>query len=309
MSESPSPVALVVGASRGIGRQVAIDLSKNGYKGVVVAAKTVSDASQATPFPPDPNSSQSTINTVAREIGEAGGVAMPVRVDTRDFESVKNMVDSTVRLYGSLDVVVYNTGAVWWSSVENTPMKRFKLLQGVNIDGLYATIQAAMPHFQENGWKGRVIVVSPPIYSRFFRGKTAYAAIKVGMSVLTKGLAMDWKREGKRDMAISSIWPAVGIQSAATPDQSLLPNLRKPTIFSDAILEMLRTPAGDISGCLELDEDFLRKRGVKDFSKYNVVPGSTPRRMLPAKLPDISVPEEDDEGWRMDSSKQRGHNL
>lgn len=87
-------------------------------------------------------------------------------------------------------------------------MKRFQLMQRVNPEGLYGTVQAALPHFKNNRWKGRVIVVSPPIYSRFFRGKTAYAIGKVGMSVLTKGLAMDWEREGKKDMAITSIWPA-----------------------------------------------------------------------------------------------------
>ncbi|CAG9947666.1 unnamed protein product [Clonostachys rosea f. rosea IK726] len=311
MTKPSSPVALVVGASRGIGRQIAIDLARHGYR-VVVAAKTVSDATKATaPFPPDPNSNESTITTVVREIKEAGGEAVAFQVDTRDSESVKNMVDFTSRHYGSLDVIIYNSGAVWWSSVEKTSMKRFKLLRDVNINGLYATIQAAMPHWRQNGWKGRIIVVSPPIYSRFFRGKTAYAAIKVGMSVLTKGLAMDWKREGKSNMAISSIWPAVGIQSAATPDVSLLPDLRKATIFSDAILEMLRAPADEINGCLEVDEDFLRTRGVQDFSKYSVVPGSTPRRMLPAQFPDLRVAEQDDEGMRMDSTdaRHRKHKL
>jgi NAD(P)-dependent dehydrogenase (short-subunit alcohol dehydrogenase family) len=59
-------------------------------------------------------------------------------------------------------------------------------------------------------------VVSPPIYSRFFRGKTAYAMGKVGMSVLTKGLAMDFQRQGREGMAITSIWPAV---VSATPSQ------------------------------------------------------------------------------------------
>jgi NAD(P)-dependent dehydrogenase (short-subunit alcohol dehydrogenase family) len=87
-------------------------------------------------------------------------------------------------------------------------MKRFQLMQQVNAEGLYGVVQAALPHFKNNGWTGRIVVVSPPIYSRFFRGKTAYAIGKVGMSVLTKGLAMDWVREGKRDMAITSIWPA-----------------------------------------------------------------------------------------------------
>lgn len=207
MAQSPKPVALVVGASRGIGRQVAIDLAKNEYR-VVVAAKTVSDASKTSPFPPDPNSQQSTINTVAREIAEAGGVATTIQVDTRSPDSIKDMIDSTVRIYGAIDVLVYNPGAIWWASVQKTPLKRFQLMQSVNVEGLYATIQAALPHFERNGWKARVIVVSPPIYSRFFRGKTAYAMGKVAMSVLTKGLAMDWVREGKKDMAITSIWPA-----------------------------------------------------------------------------------------------------
>lgn len=118
------------------------------------------------------------------------------------------MIDQTVKLYGGLDVLVYNSGAIWWASVENTPMKRFQLMQKVNPEGLYGTVQAALPHFKANGWKGRIIVVSPPIYSRFFRGKTAYAIGKVGMSVLTKGLAMDFVREGRKEMAITSIWPA-----------------------------------------------------------------------------------------------------
>lgn len=67
---------------------------------------------------------------------------------------------------------------------------------------------------------------------------------------------------------------------------------------------MLRTPAQEISGRLELDEDFLRTRGVTDFSKYTLIPGATPRRIMPAQLPDLSVAEEDDEGVRMDSTKR-----
>ncbi|TVY24117.1 hypothetical protein LHYA1_G006667 [Lachnellula hyalina] len=81
------------------------------------------------------------------------------------------------------NVLVYNSGAIWWVSVENAPMKRFQLMQRINVEGLYGTIQAA---FQEP--RPRIIVVSPPIYSRFFRGKTARAMGKIGMSVLTKGL-------------------------------------------------------------------------------------------------------------------------
>jgi NAD(P)-dependent dehydrogenase (short-subunit alcohol dehydrogenase family) len=160
------------------------------------------------PFPPDPNSAQSTINTVQREISEAGGEALAVQVDVRSPDDIHQMMQAAIAAYGRLDVIVYNSGAIWWSSVEKTSLKRFQLMQRVNPEGLYAVIQSALPHFKNNGWAGRVVVVSPPIYSRFFRGKTAYAMGKVGMSVLTKGLAMDWEREGKNDMAITSIWPA-----------------------------------------------------------------------------------------------------
>ncbi|KAF4301854.1 Short-chain dehydrogenase/reductase SDR [Botryosphaeria dothidea] len=301
---SPKQVALVVGASRGIGRQVAIDLARSGYKGkpsslTAVLRKHYLDV--------HPNSSQSTINTVAREIEEAGGEAAAIAADTRDPEAVKNMVDQAVATFGRLDVLVYNSGAIWWASVENTPFKRFKLMQQVNVEGLYSTIQAALPHFKKQQWKGRIIVVSPPMYSRFFRGKTAYSMGKVAMSVLSKGLAMDFVREGKKDMAISSLWVATGIQSAATVgrDEQVAKDLRKPTIFSDAVLAMLRAPATEVNGLLEVDEDFLHKTGVTDFSKYSLVPGTSPRRIMPAKFPDLTVAEQDDEGQRMDSTKSR----
>ena len=112
------------------------------------------------------------------------------------------------KTYGRLDVLVYNSGAIYWAPVDRTPLRRFQLMQRINPEGLYATVQAALPHLRAVG--GRVVVVSPPIYSRFFRGKTAYAMGKVAMSVLTKGLAMDFRREESlKDMAITSIWPAV----------------------------------------------------------------------------------------------------
>ncbi|KAI0131705.1 short chain dehydrogenase family protein [Hypoxylon sp. NC0597] len=312
MADNTPKVALVVGASRGIGRQIAIDLAKNGYS-VVVAAKSTSDARSVVPFPPDPNSPQSTISTVEREIIEAGGRATAIPVDVRDFASVQKLVDRTIETYGRLDVLVYNSGAIWWASVEDTPMKRFQLMQRVNPEGLYGTVQASLPHLKRHK-KGRIVVVSPPIYSRFFRGKTAYAMGKVGMSVLTKGLAMDFQRQGLTDMAITSLWPAVAIESAATRkmtdrNPSEARDLRKATIFSDAVLAILRAPAARVNGQLELDEDFLRSDvggSVVDFSQYAVVPGSNPRRIMPAVLPDLTVAEQDDEGKRMDSAKERG---
>lgn len=111
-------------------------------------------------------------------------------------------------------------------------------MQRINPEGLYKTIQTLLPVFALQSWVGRIIVVSPPIYSRFFRGKTAYAMGKIAMSVMTKGLAMEWAREGRNGMAITSIWPAVAIQSGATrgADEK---DLRKPVwLFLSLLLRM-----------------------------------------------------------------------
>ena len=107
----------------------------------------------------------------------------------RDFQNVQDMVDQTIKKYNRLDVLVYNSGAIWWASVENTPMKRFQLMQRINPEGLYGTVQACLPHFYKNGsdekGKGRIVVISPPIYSRFLKGKTAYAMGKVGVASIS----------------------------------------------------------------------------------------------------------------------------
>jgi hypothetical protein len=81
-------------------------------------------------------------------------------------------------------------------------------------------------------------------------------------------------------------------------------DLRKPNIFSDAILAILRAPTSDVNGHLVVDEDFLRSHaGITDFSKYSVVEGAIPRRIMPAQFPNLDVAEQDDQGMRVDSAK------
>lgn len=75
------------------------------------------------------------------------------------------------------------------------------------------------------------------------------------------------------------------------------------SIFSDATLAIIRSPAKDVNGQCVLDEDFLREHeGISDFSKYSLVEGAVPRRIMPAEFPDLRVKEQDDEGRRMDST-------
>lgn len=67
------------------------------------------------------------------------------------------------------------------------------------------------------------------------------------------------------------------------------------------MLSVLDSPAEAVNGLLAIDEDFLRTRGVSDFSKYSLVPGSTPRRIMPKSFPVLEVAEQDDEGQRINS--------
>lgn len=135
------------------------------------------------------------------------------------------------------------------------------------------------------------------------------------------GLAVDFERELREEMAITSLWPAAvsprvaenlikaddqqAVESAATQNpQTNRAELRKPTIFSDAVLAIIKSPPKDVNGKCVLDEDFLRSHeGVTDFGKYSLVDGTQPRRIMPKAFPDLRVEEQDDEGRRMDSTK------
>ncbi len=144
-------------------------------------------------------------------------------------------------------------------------------MQRINPEGLYAAVSACLPHFSKQNWKARIIVVSPPIYSRFFRGKTAYAMGKVGMSVLTKGLAMDFVRQGRTEMAITSIWPAVSIESAATEgavrsDQEVERDLRKPVSLLYPVFGCKQSPKPVLDDILRrhhCDDQLPRRRSQR----------------------------------------------
>src|SRR5271156_689468 len=101
-----SLVVIVIGASRGIGRQIALTLAQNGYT-VVVSAKS-SSTEPPNSFPPDPNSSESTIDTVTQEIKQAGGKAVARQVNVRDPKSVDELIQWTIKTLGHVDAIVYN---------------------------------------------------------------------------------------------------------------------------------------------------------------------------------------------------------
>lgn len=296
-------VAVVFGASRGIGRQICLTLAKAGYL-VVLSSKSTGSVEHG--IVPDPNSASSTIDTVLAEMQAAGGNGHAISCDVRDETEIKQVIAKVMTLYGRIDAMIYNPGAIWWSAVERTPLKRYDLMHSINSRGLYAAVMELLPIYRKQR-AGRIITVAPPIYSRFVRGKTSYAMTKIAASVMTLGLAVDFERDfTEADVAVSSLWPATALQSAATKIAKDS-ELRHPSIFADAVLAILEAGKTSVNGRLLLDEDYLRESqgyADADFDKYALVPNSKPRRIMPAKLPDLTVAEQDDQGQRIDSSKR-----
>ena len=120
---------------------------------------------------------------------------------------------------------------------------------------------------------------------------------KVGMTVLVKGLSFELENT---NTSIVSLWPATGIQSAATErfknenGESITKLLRKPKIFADAVVGLAKdNKISKLNGDAIIDEDYLRSRwGVSDFTQYRADPKFEPPRMMPKNFPSLKVEEE-----------------
>ena len=265
-------VAVVTGASRGIGRAMALGLARAGCH-VVVAAKST------TPTEKLPGS----IHTVAAEVEALGAQALPVQVDVRDEAQVEAMAARARERFGRIDVLVNNAGALWWRPLLETPARRFDLVMGVNARAAFLCCRAVLPAMIRQRW-GHIINMSPPLELELVPGRIAYAISKLGMTLLTVGLAEEVR---PHNVAVNSLWPVTVIESQAsinwglgTPQQ-----WRKPDILVDCVLRLVGKEPATLTGQALLDEDFLRAEGVTDFSGYACVPGTNPPRLSWAAVP------------------------
>jgi citronellol/citronellal dehydrogenase len=259
-------VGFVTGASRGVGKAVALALAREGCD-VVVAAKTTA---------PDPRL-PGTIHETAAAIEALGRRALAVPVDVRDDAAVERAVKAALDRFGRVDFLVNNAGALYWQPLVETPLKRFDLVMGVNARGAFACTHHVLPAMLAQGY-GHVLMMSPPVDPGGAGGKIAYAISKFGMTLIAHGLA-DEVRD--RNVACNALWPATMIESYATINFGLGDRAlwRTPEILADATLAIFAKEPRGFTGHALIDEDFLRTEGVTDFARYQCVPGSEPPRV------------------------------
>ncbi|CAN5366130.1 NAD(P)-dependent oxidoreductase [soil metagenome] len=254
----------ISGASRGIGLAIAKRLAADGAN-IALLAKT------AEPHPKLPG----TVFTAAKEIEEAGGHALPIVGDVRDGDSVTAAVAAAVEQFGGIDICVNNASAINLGSIEEVPLKRFDLMNGIQVRGTYAVSQACLPHM-----KGRdnphVLTLSPPLrLEQRWLQPTPYMMAKFGMTLCALGIAEEMRSAG---IASNTLWPRTYIATAAVQNllggDEAMSQARKPEVYADAAYAVLSKPAREYTGLTLLCEDVLFDAGVSDLSIYDCIPGS-----------------------------------
>jgi len=253
----------ITGASRGIGRAIALRCARDGAS-IVIAAKTV-----------DPHPKLAgTIHTVAEEVQAAGGRALPLRVDIRDEEAVLAAAKQAAETFGGIDVLVNNASAIGMTGTLATPIKRYDLMQTINARGTYLCSQACLPWLMKAS-NPHILNISPPLNlnPRWFKGHVAYTIAKYGMSMCTLGMAAEFAQQG---VAVNSLWPRTTIATAAVEVffPGALSSSRKPEIMADAAYAILNRDNRTTTGNFFIDEAVLRSEGVTDFAPYAVTPGA-----------------------------------
>ncbi|MCR6632537.1 MAG: NAD(P)-dependent oxidoreductase [Magnetospirillum sp.] len=262
----------ITGASRGIGKAIALRAAGDGAN-VVIAAKTVES------HPKLPG----TIYSAAAEIEAAGGKALPLVVDVRDEASVADAVAQAAEAFGGIDIVVNNASAINLTGTADTPMKRYDLMMSVNVRGTFAVTQACLP-FLRLAANPHILTLSPPpsLDPRWFAGHVAYTISKMGMSLCVLGWAGEFREAG---IAANALWPRTVIDTAALAmlGGAIKPgHCRTPDVVADAAHAILTRPSRACTGNFFIDEQVLAEEGVSDLSAYAVDPAGT-------LLPDLFV--------------------
>uniref|UniRef100_A0A1B6HCE3 Hydroxysteroid dehydrogenase-like protein 2 n=1 Tax=Homalodisca liturata TaxID=320908 RepID=A0A1B6HCE3_9HEMI len=269
----------ISGASRGIGKAIALKAARDGAN-VVIAAKT------AEPHPKLPG----TIYTAAKEVEEAGGQALPCVVDIREESQVAAAVNQAVERFGGIDILVNNASAISLTGTTDTDMKRYDLMQNINTRGTFLVSKMCIPHLKKSS-NPHILNLSPPLNlaPHWFQNHVAYTIAKYGMSMCVLGMAEEFRRDG---IAVNALWPKTAILTAAIEmltGKGSARHSRKPEIVADAAYAILCKDAKSFTGQFVIDEDILRAEGVSQvqIDQYACEP-SNKENLMPDFFLDVN---------------------
>lgn len=254
----------ITGASRGIGRAIALRAASDGAN-VAIVAKT------ARPHPTLPG----TIHATADEIAAAGGEALALEADIRFEEQVEEAVVRAAEKFRGIDVLVNNAGAIGLTGTLETPAKRFDLMFDVNVRGAFVCSRACIPHLR-NSANPHILMLSPPLdmQPRWFAPHLAYTMSKFGMSMCVLGMAEEFRPDG---IAVNALWPRTVIATEALRmlgGQVAPENCRTPAIVAEAAHAIVTRDSRSCTGNFFIDEEVLAAEGMTDLSGYAVEPGA-----------------------------------
>lgn len=256
--------AFITGASRGIGKAIALKLASEGAN-IVVVAKSIEENPKL----------GGTIYSAADEIEKAGGKALAVQCDIRFEEQIQNAVDKAVSAFGGIDILINNASAISLSKTEQTETKAFTLMHDINVKGTFFVSKACIPYLK-NGNNPHILNLSPPINldRKWFTNHLAYTMSKYNMTMIALGLAGELKNY---KIAANTLWPKTTIATAAVRNllggETLINMSRTPEIIADAAYYILSKSSSECSGNTFIDEDVLASEGITDLDKYAVTKG------------------------------------
>ena len=257
MGSWANKTVFITGGSRGIGREIILRLAREGAN-ITIAAKS----DQPNPKLPG------TIHSVAQEVIEAGGKALPVATDVRDEGQVKRAIEATVQQFGGIDLLVNNAGFLGITPLALTETKKFDLMHALNTRAPLITMRECLPHLQAS--KGSVLNLCPPLNmdEGWLGAFIPYTSTKYSMTLLSMGFQQEVKAKG---IAVKTLWPATLIATAAVgmfSGEEGLDVSRTPAVMADAAFELITKRDHFASKVSWLDEEVLRETGVSDFTKY-----------------------------------------
>ena len=177
-------IALVTGASKGIGKAIAIELAKNKINVVVNYNKDEKEAIK-----------------VVEEIKKIGADAIAVKADVSDFGQCSSMMEIVKKKFGSLDILINNAGVLSDKTFEKMTKEQWNFVLSTNLDGVFNITKNALPLLKDNG---RIVNISSVVGINGNFGQTNYAASKAGIIGFTKSLA---KELGKRKITVNAVAP------------------------------------------------------------------------------------------------------